>query len=821
MPLGTPLKSMFLRRLSLILALVAFGMVMLTGQLFRLTVVQGATLREEAEAKLVTRDWLPTSRGRVLDRKGRVLAQDRPAFDVAVDFRVLGGDWAIGQAGALARAEAGVAAWRELDPEERRARIDAYVPVFQEHLERMWAELGRAAGVSEGTLLTTRVAIEQRVVAMQRYLSGQRIGRELRQRLARGEEITPEVEEDLVRRHSRPINEQKSPHVVLAGVADPVGFELRRMAGVKVDLPVMMADGSERAVSVPLLPGVTVVDSGQREYPFERVEVEVDLSTLPGPLGVGAGGGGTVRVICEGVAYHILGRMKERAQAEDNRRRREKMEADEAFKERVLTPEGLALAKPLDRGEYTEHDAAGLSGVEASQEDELRGLRGLIVQRRDTGREERVEATAGRDVHLTIDISLQARVQAAMSREVGLAVAAPWQRGEHLENVTVPDGTWLSGAAVVLEVDSGDILAMVSSPTIPRRVLAEHAEAFFRNPLNEKVEMPWIDRSIARPYPPGSIVKALILASAVTRGEHALDSPITCEGHLFPGKPDQFRCWIFKQFDGRMHGPLMAPEALMVSCNIYFFTLGQRLGPKGIVEAYRSFGVGEAWNLGVGAEFKGTIGSYLRTAGGALSRDDAGNLLTAPPSLSDATQMGIGQGPVAWTPLHAAASYATLARGGFRVRPRLIDDGSMPETAELRLDVRAVKEAMEGLGKSVNEPRGTGHHIRFADGTDVPHFNAEGVQVWGKTGTAEAPTISVKPGEPLYEQGVIDPALPAGVRALRRGDHSWFVVLAGKKGENRPKYAIAVMMEYAGSGGKVSGPIVNQIIHALKREGYL
>jgi cell division protein FtsI/penicillin-binding protein 2 len=64
-------------------------------------------------------------------------------------------------------------------------------------------------------------------------------------------------------------------------------------------------------------------------------------------------------------------------------------------------------------------------------------------------------------------------------------------------------------------------------------------------------------------------------------------------------------------------------------------------------------------------------------------------------------------------------------------------------------------------------------------------------------------------------------SLPAGTRALRWGDHSWFVVLVGTKAENRPRYAIAVMMEYSGSGGKVSGPIVNQIIHALIAEGYL
>jgi penicillin-binding protein 2 len=809
---------MFLRRLVLILALVLLGLGVLTGQVWRLTVAQGATLREEAEGKLITREWLPTSRGRILDRKGRILAQDRPSFDVAVDYRVISGEWAIRQAAAAARKEVGNAAWAKLDAQQRQGRVDVLVPIFQQHLEAMWARLASLSGVSEGKLLERRVEIEQRIANMARVLNGQRISKELRTRLASGEEITPEVEEELIKRTDRPLTEQKAPHVVLPSVPDPVGFELRRLAEQKVDLSMPREDGNVIAVSVPLMPGLSVIDSGDREYPWERIDVDVDLTTLPGPLKKD----GSLKVICEGVAYHVIGRMKETAQAEDNQRRHARIDSDAAFGARVLTPPGPAIPRRLDRGEYTSEDSAGQAGIEASQEDELRGLRGLKVQRLDTGADQTIDATPGRDVTLTLDIMLQARVQAAMSRELGLAVAQSWQRAEqHAENLTVPDGTTLNGAAVVLDVDTGDILALVSTPTVARAVLRERGEAFFKDPLNERVDMPWIDRAIARPYPPGSIVKALMLNAAVKLGKHNLDVPIECNGHLFPNKPDQFRCWIYKSFQGRTHGPLMAPDALMVSCNIYFFTVGQRLGPEGIVQAYRMFGLGDSWGLGVGTEFDGTIGSYLRGPDGALARDERGQVRTADPSISDAIQMGIGQGPVAWTPLHAADAYATIARAGMRMKPHLIDSGSMPETTDLHLDQRAVKAALEGLSKSVNQNEGTGHHVQFPDGQRIPHFNVEGVQVWGKTGTAQAPTIGVKPGEPLYDKGVDDPDLPPGVKALRRGDHSWFVVLVGRAGEEKPRYAISVMMEYAGSGGKVSGPIVNQIIHALKKEGYL
>jgi cell division protein FtsI/penicillin-binding protein 2 len=197
--------------------------------------------------------------------------------------------------------------------------------------------------------------------------------------------------------------------------------------------------------------------------------------------------------------------------------------------------------------------------------------------------------------------------------------------------------------------------------------------------------------------------------------------------------------------------------------------------------------------------------------------------------------MAIGQGPVDWTPLHAADAYATLARGGKRIIPHIVSGPARMD--DLGLDPRAVKEALEGLSMSVNDVRGTGHHVDFpqADGSSlrVEHFaDLPNIKVWGKTGTAEAPRIYQGPEDRLYDQSVEPEAIRAaagdptmsfasGKRVLRWGDHSWFVVLVGHASDNRPLYAVSVMMEYAGSGGKVSGPIVNQIIRALMTEGYL
>ncbi len=829
MPVGSIGLSMFHRRLLLLAGVVALVMLILVGQIGRLTIVRGADLREKAESRLVIWDWLPTSRGKILDRKGRVLAQDRPSFELSVDFRVITGDWAIAQAARAAkRAHAGQ--WYKLAPEERQAIVDQYIPIFQAHIDQMWDRVSQVSGTDPATIQERRQEIIRRVELRSNSIVTRRLELRLESRLAAGEEITAATEEEVHRQVDAPIAEQRSPHPVLARIPDAVAFELMRLAEQSVDLAVPTPDGGSEARSVPLLPGVSVDHTGDREYPYETVRVGVDLSTLPGPM---AKPQTTLEIETRGVAYHILGRVVEGANADrktaggdvtmgHRERRRERLRTDPEFAERVLTSADLsALARRMDRGEYRDNDLAGQGGIEESQEQQLRGLRGLKISELETGKDwQPNQPVVGRDVRLTLDVMLQARVQAAMSPELGLAVAQAWH-GE--ENPTVPVGTPLNGGAVVIEIDSGDILAMVSTPSIPLKTLSDSPAAIFDDPWNEAVNLPWLDRSVTRPYPPGSIAKALVLVAAAGQGKLNLDVPIDCTGFLFPNKPDQFRCWAFKQYHTTHtawlgHEP-NGPEALMVSCNIYFFTLGQRMGPEGITRAYRMFGVGQPWKLGLGDHLESP--GFLGTRPGGYPA-----LASAPGNVSpqDAIQMGIGQGPVAWTPLHAADAFATLGRNGVRIMPHVIASDGTPEVQDLGLHPRALKEALEGLALSVNDQRGTGHHVDVGLGeakARVQHFTDPHVQVWGKTGTAQAPTLMARPGDPLYEAAIEDPALPVGVRALRSGDHSWFVVLVGRAGENRPRYAISVMMEYAGSGGKVSGPIVSQIIHALRAEGYL
>jgi penicillin-binding protein 2 len=270
------------------------------------------------------------------------------------------------------------------------------------------------------------------------------------------------------------------------------------------------------------------------------------------------------------------------------------------------------------------------------------------------------------------------------------------------------------------------------------------------------------------------------------------------------------RCWIYKQNNtthtAQFGHPLTADEAIMVSCNIYFFMLGQKLGPEGIEKLFASLGVGtdhgiKRPDLGVGYQFPGSVGRMSRRESPGDESGDQRPRITA----GDAILMGIGQGPIAWTPLQAADAYATLARGGIRLVPKIRTD--VPSVRDdLGWDRGSVQMAMRGLQRAVSEERGSGHHITYTgpDGVQAkePTFNIPGVSIWGKSGTADS-------GKKSQENP--DASL----------DHSWFVVMAGAEGAARPRVVVALLVEYGGSGGRVAGPLANQILWALRAEGYL
>lgn len=743
---GGFLTSMFHRRLLLIGAVVVAGFALLSAQLTRLTVVRGEEMRREAEARLISERWIPTERGRILDREGRVLAVDRPSFDIAVEYNLINGSWAYSEAANEARRQHRDR-WGELSPPARDRLIRRYLPAHQQRLEAMWEQFAQTAGVQRAEIDRRRRKIVRQVQRMAATVwERRRVAREAE--LSRDRERRVEVDLADV---SRPIREQVEPHVVLRAVDDRTAFDFRRLAG--------------------RFPGLRVRDAGDRAYPFEMTQVSLDLSTFPGPLRRDGSRPVTVR----GAATHLVGWMRDSVQKEDIERRREK------FGEK---PED-------DRGHYQPGDSVGAAGLEQAFEDDLRGLRGREVTHLDSGRREVIKPTPGEDVRLTLDIDLQARVQALLKPELGLTRVQPWHG-----NDTVKVGEPLAAAAVALDVETGEALALAGHPTFTRRQLRKEPETIFGDP----VMAPWINRAIGRPYAPGSIVKPLVLAEAVTGGAHRLDRRIECNGHLLPDRKDVYRCWIWRDRYGytthtaQVGGPLGARQAIARSCNIYFYTLGRAMGVERVRRMYERLGVGR----GFGAHAPGA-------SPGFLGHNDGSRLY-----LNDAIMMAIGQGPVSWTPLHAANAYATLARGGVMIQPRVVKTEGQSQRADFGWDQSAIDAALEGLRLAVNESYGTGHHITVGDERE-PIFNASGVRVIGKTGTAQ--------GAPIMA-GQDDAGSNGGSAPARRGDHAWTLALVGEQGEPL-RYAVAVIVEFGGSGGRAAGPIANQIVHALIDEGYL
>lgn len=800
--LSEAIPSMFNRRVLLLAAAGAIGLSTVMVRTALLAVRRHEELKARADSKLVVRRFTPTTRGKIMDRKGRVLAEDRPSSGLAVTFPVISGQWAAKRARDMAprlyRGE-----WSEWDKDRRAREVEELTAIYERHQQDAWRRLGMLVGASPAEMEQKRADIIRTVQTRFEAVQRMRRARALAKADEAGEPLTEQQLREIERRAGEPIADQSSPHVILPMLPDTLALELDRYLGSTMELMIRPAAGGGRAIvdRVEVIPGLRVVASGDRLYPLETMGVDIDMSTLPGPLRQK----GVKHVEATGVGIHVIGWTRTSVRDSDIEKREQALAGNAELRDEAMNDDGV------DLGGYDESgpELIGAAGVEQSMESTLRGLRGEKIRRADTGATTTVAAKPGADVTLTIDAALQARIQAIMEPSLGLAAVQPWNLSPEKNNDGTPNpayrpvGTPLYGAAVVLDVDSGEVLAMVSTPGFTRSDLTAEGSTVFK-PSADAGGGAFMNRAVGRPYPPGSVAKALMLCGAAERGVYHTGDTIECTGHLFPKEPKAFRCWIYKrtQFSDspmthqiQIGHPLSGAEGLMVSCNVFFFTIGQRLGIEGAQSVYREFGVGQTWNLGVGGEFAGIAGRPERL--GKMQ-------------IQDAIQMGIGQGPVAWTPMHAAQAYATIARFGTWIPPKVVM-GRGGEIRKLALPTQTVVEALEGLGYSVRDERGSGHHIQV-NGRNEPVFDlpVEKLWVWGKTGTAAG-------------SDTFDPDGPQGPLAPETvvGDHSWYVVLVGSAEDRRPRYAVSVLMEYAGSGGKVSGPICNQIVHAMIAEGYL
>jgi penicillin-binding protein 2 len=225
------------------------------------------------------------------------------------------------------------------------------------------------------------------------------------------------------------------------------------------------------------------------------------------------------------------------------------------------------------------------------------------------------------------------------------------------------------------------------------------------------------------------------------------------------------------------------------------------MGLKNMSKWYSKFGLGHVTDCGLPEEVAGDLPDPDKPPG---EQD-----------VADATFMGIGQGPIRWTPIQAAAAYATLARGGQWLSPTFIKDESRGKTrqrVDLGLNAAGVREALQGLDDVANNSQSTSHTLRLPTGRE-PLFNVQGVKLYAKTGTAQGVSHRID------SDG--DGRITREDKVVKSGDHAWVIVLVQPNSQTRPTHVVAVVVEYGGSGSQVAGPVVNQIVHVLQREGYL
>ena len=404
--------------------------------------------------------------------------------------------------------------------------------------------------------------------------------------------------------------------------------------------------------------------------------------------------------------------------------------------------------------EYKAGDYAGMTGIEAAREKELRGVKGYnvwlrnsknkIESRYDEGREDK-EAIPGNDITTTIDAELQNYGQKLMNNKVGSLIA--------------------------IEPSTGEILAMVSSPGIDVDKLADFGQHYAE--ILEDPYKPMYNRTVQAPYPPGSVFKLVNGLIGLQEGVFTPSTQYPCKMGYHFGRSSKLGCHAHKS-------PINFEESIMMSCNAYYcYVL------RDILENEKYDSIDEAFNkwreyvlsFGFGQE----LGSdFPSEKAGFIPDADYYNRYYRKGGWKATTviSLSIGQGEIGCTPLHLANLCATIANKGHYYTPHIVKDSENvtidPKYKEKHytlVDTTHFTKVIGGMYKAVNSGFGSGGTASIAA--------VEGLEICGKTGTAQNP---------------------------HGDDHSVFICFAPRE---NPKIAVAAYIENGGFGASYAAPIAS------------
>jgi penicillin-binding protein 2 len=413
----------------------------------------------------------------------------------------------------------------------------------------------------------------------------------------------------------------------------------------------------------------------------------------------------------------------------------------------------------------------GKSGVEKEYDLKLRGKAGSSqLEVNALGRVirelERQEGQPGNDIHLTIDLALQ-----------NFAI-------DKLQDMK-------SAAAVVMDVHTGEVLALASVPGYDPNAFNIGLSRNEWNSIVKDPHAPLINKAVSGQYAPGSTFKMIVALAALEAGVISPEQRIFCRGHTQLGNA-KYHCW---KRGG--HGSVDMRGGIQHSCDVYFYEIAKRTGIDRIAEMARRFGLGAP----TGIDLPGERGGLIPTAKWKKAA------IGVPWQKGETLVAGIGQGFVLATPLQLAVMTARLANGKQKVTPHLVRQASeeveAAATAEaftpLKIAPEALRVVIDGMNAVTNDPRGTAYRARIAD---------EGKEMAGKTGTAQVRRISKHERETRV--------LKNHERPWKERDHALFVAFAPV---SAPRYAIAVVVEHGGGGSAVAAPIARDIMkETLRRD---
>jgi len=417
----------------------------------------------------------------------------------------------------------------------------------------------------------------------------------------------------------------------------------------------------------------------------------------------------------------------------------------------------------------------GKKGVERSLEDNLRGRAGAVqVEVNAVGRVvrelDRTEGQPGANALLTIDLDIQRFATEKMK--------------EHK-----------SGSVVVLDVVTGDVIAMVSTPGFDPSTFARGITQTEWRDLLDNPERPLHNKAIAGVYPPGSTYKMVTALAALEA--KAIDpwTRLPCPGFLELGNI-KFHCWLKGG-----HGSTNVSEAIAMSCDCFFYEAARRAGIDRVSDMAQRLGFGKVSELGLPGE------SAANQPTRAWKQEKIGK----PWQHGDTFNLGIGQGYMTATPLQLAIMTARIANGGYEVQPNLLLAKATPReelvppavrtkptAPSLRLNPQHLAIVRQGMSDVVNSSQGTANALRVKQ----PELTYA-----GKTGTAQVKRIT----EREREMGITQASLPWHLR-----HHALFVCYGPV---DNPRYACAVIVEHGQAGGATAGPIGRDVlVETMKRD---